>query len=78
MGRRSHLVLALWLLLITSSASHTCGARQSQIFKMMKPNSQNSSPSTFMGFLPKGIPIPPSGPSKRHNDIGLQSSKSFP
>ncbi|KAG6774316.1 hypothetical protein POTOM_021669 [Populus tomentosa] len=75
---RSHLVLALWLLLITSSASHTYGARQSQIFKMMKPNSQSSSPSTFMGFLPKGIPIPPSGPSKRHNDIGLQGSKSFP
>ncbi|CAK7346806.1 unnamed protein product [Dovyalis caffra] len=79
MGRSHHLVLAVWLvLLLTSSVSHTYGSRQTQIFKMIKPNSQNSSPSTFSGFLPKGMPIPPSGPSKRHNGIGLQSSKSFP
>lgn len=25
---------------------------------------------SFLGFLPKGAPIPPSGPSKRHNPIG--------
>ncbi|GMN32932.1 hypothetical protein TIFTF001_003878 [Ficus carica] len=27
----------------------------------------------FLDFLPKGIPIPSSGPSRKHNDIGLQS-----
>ncbi|KAG5246034.1 Protein IDA [Salix suchowensis] len=75
---RSHLALVLWLLLITSSVGHIYGARQSQIFKMIKPSSQNSSPSTFMGFLPKGMPVPPSGPSKRHNGIGIKSSNSLP
>ncbi|KAI4374204.1 hypothetical protein MLD38_012221 [Melastoma candidum] len=28
----------------------------------------------FLGYLPRGIPIPYSGPSRKHNDIGLQSS----
>uniref|UniRef100_A0A7N0TS22 Uncharacterized protein n=1 Tax=Kalanchoe fedtschenkoi TaxID=63787 RepID=A0A7N0TS22_KALFE len=32
-----------------------------------------NSPSDFMGFLPRGIPIPNSAPSRKHNSIGLQS-----
>ncbi|KAK8966810.1 Protein IDA [Platanthera guangdongensis] len=31
-------------------------------------------PSLFFGFLPKAMPIPPSGPSKQHNSVGLQSN----
>ncbi|CAI0396073.1 unnamed protein product [Linum tenue] len=27
-----------------------------------------------MGFLPKGMPIPPSAPSRQHNSIGPQST----
>ncbi|KAI5597416.1 hypothetical protein POPTR_002G070401v4 [Populus trichocarpa] len=75
---RSHLVLVLWLLLLAPFVSHTCGSRQTKIFKMIEPSSQNSSPGTFSGFFPKGMPIPPSGPSKKHNDIGLRSSEPLP
>uniref|UniRef100_A0A7N0V0U2 Uncharacterized protein n=1 Tax=Kalanchoe fedtschenkoi TaxID=63787 RepID=A0A7N0V0U2_KALFE len=32
----------------------------------------------FMGFLPRGIPISASAPSRKHNDLGLQSWKSSP
>ncbi|KAG0496404.1 hypothetical protein HPP92_001095 [Vanilla planifolia] len=32
---------------------------------------RTSSPASFTGFLPKAVPIPPSGPSRSHNSIGL-------
>ncbi|KAI4294767.1 hypothetical protein MLD38_040904 [Melastoma candidum] len=32
----------------------------------------------FLEYLPRGIPIPYSGPSRKHNDIGLQSSSTSP
>ncbi|OAY23580.1 hypothetical protein MANES_18G089800v8 [Manihot esculenta] len=71
MGKTHLVLLLLWLLLLVS---HSHGSRQSaQIFKM-KPMFQNS-PRTFFGFFPKAMPIPPSGPSRKHNDIGLQSTK---
>ncbi|KAK4600905.1 hypothetical protein RGQ29_010489 [Quercus rubra] len=76
MGKR-HLRLALWLLLmLTIMVSQTHEARHSQFFKM-NPKSQNS-PHNVFGYLPRGNPIPPSGPSKQHNDIGLQSSQQSP
>ncbi|KAB1220875.1 Protein IDA-LIKE 2 [Morella rubra] len=76
MGKR-HLALALWwFLIIAVAVSQTHGARHSQVFQV-KPKSQNS-PNNFMGFLPKGRTIPSSGPSKKHNDIGLQSSERSP
>lgn len=28
--------------------------------------------AAFSGFFPKAMPIPPSGPSKKHNSIGLR------
>ncbi|KAF9687100.1 hypothetical protein SADUNF_Sadunf02G0058600 [Salix dunnii] len=68
---RSHLVLVLCLLLLAPFVRTTYGSRQTKMFKMIEPNSQNSSPSTFTGFFPKGMPIPPSGPSKKHYDIEL-------
>ncbi|KAH1079918.1 hypothetical protein J1N35_019679 [Gossypium stocksii] len=30
----------------------------------------------FLGFLPRRFPIPASGPSRKHNDLGLQSWRS--
>ncbi|CAI0555004.1 unnamed protein product [Linum tenue] len=30
----------------------------------------------FTNFLPRHLPIPTSGPSRRHNDIGLQAWRS--
>lgn len=55
---------------------HTSDARYSQ-FLHSKPKTRNS-PNMLFGYLPKGMPIPPSGPSKRHNDIGLHGSQGLP
>ncbi|KDP43021.1 hypothetical protein JCGZ_25207 [Jatropha curcas] len=76
---KSHLALVLWLLLLISFVADSHCSRQTastQIFKFKAKN--HNSPRTFFGFLPKAMPIPPSGPSKKHNDIGLQSTKPFP
>ncbi|KAF8091226.1 hypothetical protein N665_0451s0039 [Sinapis alba] len=34
----------------------------------------SSSSQQFLGFLPRHFPVPASGPSRKHNDIGLLSS----
>ncbi|KAE8100443.1 hypothetical protein FH972_018340 [Carpinus fangiana] len=81
MGERNLVLVLLWFLLLwillvgVTQADHDAGGN-SQVFKV-KPKSQNS-PRKFLGFLPKGKPIPPSGPSKKHNNIGLQSSQRSP
>ncbi|BFG40707.1 hypothetical protein Pyn_20184 [Prunus yedoensis var. nudiflora] len=82
MGKRHDhqilLVVALrLLLLLIFLVGHTQSSRtlQSQVFKVMKPNSDhNPHEGSFFAFLPKASPIPPSGPSKEHNGVGLQSS----
>ncbi|GLT61889.1 hypothetical protein SLA2020_345630 [Shorea laevis] len=78
MGRK-HLVLVLRLLsLFTLLVSLAHGSRYTHFFKV-KPIFQNPPPSAISGFLPKGMLIPPSAPSKEHNSIGLQSSsREFP
>lgn len=70
----------LWLfLLFILLVGQAHGSRNSQVFKVRPIKSQNSSGhDNFSGFLPKGMPIPPSGPSKKHNDIGLQTSQKSP
>ncbi|CAM8902121.1 unnamed protein product [Rhodiola kirilowii] len=34
---------------------------------------QHPTTAGFMGFLPRGIPIPNSAPSRKHNSIGVSS-----
>nr|DAD22598.1 TPA_asm: hypothetical protein HUJ06_024061 [Nelumbo nucifera] len=69
---KRHLVLLLWLFVAFIFFVRQCqGSRNTQVFQ--KPKSQIQ--GYFFGFLPKATPIPPSGPSKKHNDIGLQSRK---
>ncbi|KAL6318439.1 hypothetical protein AAG906_041205 [Vitis piasezkii] len=76
MGKRPQ-ILVLWLFLVLIFlVEYSHGSRHTQVLKE-KPKPQNS-PRSFFGFLPKGMPIPPSGPSKKHNDIGLQSSQQSP
>ncbi|XWS24994.1 hypothetical protein CRYUN_Cryun27aG0032400 [Craigia yunnanensis] len=81
MGSRKRLVLVLWLLLLLFmflfGRAHDSSSRYSHMFKV-NPKSHQNSPRSFFGALPKAMPIPPSGPSKKHNDIGLQSSRRFP
>ncbi|KAK7391279.1 hypothetical protein VNO78_19693 [Psophocarpus tetragonolobus] len=74
--RYLNLVLVLMLLVIYF-VGHSSGSRHShQLFKV-QPKGEALSPS-FFGFLPKAMPIPPSGPSRKHNAIGLQSSMGKP
>ncbi|RLM75370.1 hypothetical protein C2845_PM15G08000 [Panicum miliaceum] len=35
---------------------------------------EGAAPSSFLGFLPRR-PAPPSGPSRQHNSVGLESQR---
>ncbi|XVE83311.1 hypothetical protein DITRI_Ditri16bG0078700 [Diplodiscus trichospermus] len=67
------LVLLLWLFLTFTFIVHCHGSRATSVFRI-KPKSQYT--GHFMGFLPRHLPIPASGPSRKHNDLGLQSWRS--
>ncbi|EHA8590241.1 Protein IDA-LIKE 2 [Cocos nucifera] len=72
MGRlRRGSTLLVWLLLLLLLASCCQGSRSMQVFKKRPMESRNS--GYYFGFLPRGVPIPPSGPSKQHNSIGFES-----
>ncbi|KAJ4814090.1 Protein IDA-LIKE 2 [Rhynchospora pubera] len=61
-----------WILLIVVLLMSSCnGARSMQPFEG-KPLKQSS--GYFFGFLPRAMPIPPSGPSRQHNSIGFDQS----
>lgn len=69
------LVLLLWLFLMFTFIVQLChGSRTTNVFKI-KPKSQYST-GHFLGFLPRHLPIPASGPSRKHNNLGLQSWRS--
>lgn len=71
---RRPLVRLIWLFLLLVFIVGSChGSRVTNVFKF-KPKSQYS--GHFLGFLPRRIPIPASGPSRKHNDIGLKSYRS--
>ncbi|CDP04758.1 unnamed protein product [Coffea canephora] len=69
---RRPLIQLLWLvvLIFFSIIGHSQGSRSTNAFKL-NPKSQNS--GHFFNSLPKRFPIPASGPSRKHNEIGLQS-----
>ncbi|RDX65594.1 hypothetical protein CR513_55738, partial [Mucuna pruriens] len=73
MGRRHlHVLLMLLFLLIYLVGASYC-SRHSQVFNI-QPKSKGL-PQNFFGFLPKAMPLPPSGPSRQHNSIQLQNSR---
>ncbi|QCE08119.1 hypothetical protein DEO72_LG9g3144 [Vigna unguiculata] len=75
--RYLNLVLLTLMLFVIYFVGHSYGSRHTyQVFKV-QPKAQTLPPN-FFGFLPKAMPIPPSGPSRKHNDIGLQSSTGKP
>ncbi|TXG53328.1 hypothetical protein EZV62_022497 [Acer yangbiense] len=76
MGKRHVIVVVVWLV-VMFVVGHCEGG--SRVFRVVKPSKSDhqkssSSPTTVVGLLPKAMPIPPSAPSKDHNDIGLHSS----
>jgi hypothetical protein len=39
-----------------------------------RPLVKGGAPNSFLGFLPRGA-VPPSGPSRQHNSVGLESQR---
>ncbi|OIW17824.1 hypothetical protein TanjilG_02452 [Lupinus angustifolius] len=72
---RRPLIIILWLLffLLFIFMSHCHCSRTIDVYKL-KSKSQHQ--GHFFGFLPKGMPIPYSTPSRKHNGIGLISVRS--
>ncbi|KAI3418317.1 uncharacterized protein J3R85_013793 [Psidium guajava] len=72
----------LWLFLLVSLLClwHCHGSsRSTNLFKVSGGHpTKSQSIGHFSGYLPRGLPVPASGPSRKHNDIGLQSSRSSP
>ncbi|KAJ0242841.1 Protein IDA [Hirschfeldia incana] len=63
---RTIVVLCLILLLAASSST---SARIGATVDMKNRKSSGFKGNYIFGFLPKGVPIPPSAPSKRHNSL---------
>ncbi|KAK8538809.1 hypothetical protein V6N13_009184 [Hibiscus sabdariffa] len=81
MGSRKLVLLLLLLVLFSFSFGEAHGSSRYSHTLNIKPKSTTTHqklPSSFVGALPKSMPIPPSAPSKKHNEIGLQSSTTFP
>ncbi|KAM3200700.1 Protein IDA-LIKE 4 [Capsicum chinense] len=76
--RKVPLILLFWMAIILISIfGHCHGSRSSsQVFNPI--NSQSYKHGHFWNLLPKRIPIPASGPSRKHNDIGLKSTWRLP
>ncbi|CAH8281911.1 unnamed protein product [Eruca vesicaria subsp. sativa] len=82
--RRTILILGL-LLVILSCCN---GARTTNMFYTSSPPTQpdhhhnrqvqDHKNVQFLGFLPRQFPVPASGPSRKHNDIGLSSTTMTP
>ncbi|KAK8519294.1 hypothetical protein V6N12_025335 [Hibiscus sabdariffa] len=65
------LVRLLWLFLIFSFLVCFCrGSRSTKGFRI-HPKSQYT--GHFLGFLPRHFPVPASVPSRKHNELGLQT-----
>ncbi|GMP25436.1 hypothetical protein CsSME_00002308 [Camellia sinensis var. sinensis] len=74
-------VMVLLLMFIVGDCQGSRSTSTTNVVFKVKPKtvtsqSQNSVGGHFLGFLPKRIPIPASGPSRKHNDIGITSSSS--
>ncbi|KAK9110441.1 hypothetical protein Sjap_018501 [Stephania japonica] len=70
--------LALFLILFINLSSVQASSRNTQVFHNIgnKRSHNGDDAFNFRGSLPKGVLVPPSAPSKKHNDIGLQSFQS--
>ncbi|PKA47015.1 Protein IDA-like 4 [Apostasia shenzhenica] len=68
---RCSLLLLFLLLLTASSCCHSNGGVQES--SSSRPP-QPADSRFFFGFLPRAMPVPPSGPSRQHNAVGLQAT----
>ncbi|KAG7589425.1 hypothetical protein ISN44_As07g017030 [Arabidopsis suecica] len=67
---RTMMVLLCFVLFLAASSSCVGAARIGATTEMKKSRkSLGVKYSHIFGYLPKGVPIPPSAPSKRHNSF---------
>ncbi|URE43809.1 hypothetical protein MUK42_32811 [Musa troglodytarum] len=71
-------ILAAWLLLLLLLVVSCChGPRDTQAFRGRALGRKSAPGFVIVGSSAKGMrPIPPSGPSKQHNSMGLQRDSS--
>ncbi|KAK9111314.1 hypothetical protein Scep_018833 [Stephania cephalantha] len=71
-------MVGLLLILFILSSTAQASSRNTQVFHNIgnKRSHSGHDEFNFRGSLPKGVVVPPSAPSKKHNDIGLQSFQS--
>ncbi|XP_058087571.1 uncharacterized protein LOC131234669 [Magnolia sinica] len=72
MGVCTRLIIVVFILVACNTRCD--GSRRSERF-YVKPGSSKEVGYLF-GFFPRAVPIPPSGPSKQHNAVGLLSHQS--
>ncbi|CAH8363890.1 unnamed protein product [Eruca vesicaria subsp. sativa] len=63
------MVLLCLVLFLAASSSSVAATRIGATVEMKDMKSLGFKDTVISGYLPKGIPIPPSAPSKRHNSL---------
>ncbi|KAJ0249148.1 Protein IDA-LIKE 4 [Hirschfeldia incana] len=68
-------LMILWFFFILHCDASRASSPSSVFYR--NPNNDHSKSTMrrghFLGFLPRHFPVPASGPSRKHNDIGLQA-----
>ncbi|XXG78162.1 hypothetical protein AAC387_Pa08g2161 [Persea americana] len=70
MGLCTRLAIPLFLFLLLAAQCHGSSSTKKQV---LSTKTRSGNFGSFLGFFPRARPIPPSGPSKKHNTIGLRS-----
>ncbi|PUZ47106.1 hypothetical protein GQ55_7G136200 [Panicum hallii var. hallii] len=65
---------SLLLLLLVLGLPTSCEASRGVVQPFEGRPLEGAAPSSFLGFLPR-LPAPPSGPSRQHNSVGLESQR---
>lgn len=75
-------ILLVYLLLVGSCTAIRTGATMrlnegSELLRRKQQQPRFPYKGLVFNFLPKGVPIPPSGPSKRHNSVVASTPKNW-
>ncbi|KAK9670572.1 hypothetical protein RND81_13G210300 [Saponaria officinalis] len=74
---RIMIILWVYFVVLSTFKFEQCeGLRHTNVFRTFNARPVYSNTGHFMGFFPKRIPVPFSAPSRKHNDLGLQSWRS--
>ncbi|KAH0453539.1 hypothetical protein IEQ34_017863 [Dendrobium chrysotoxum] len=67
-------VALIFLLLLLSGSLHSQASKNAKDMKSQEPEASRNH-HLYFGFLERAMPVPPSGPSKQHNSVGLQNRR---